>query len=119
MEHRGQLNLKQHLQYGKSQARDFGAQISDATISLLAYNLMAYQKARTDYASYTSMFQSIREDTVQPHIMKRYWLEVYAGLQSIAATFSIHIDQLFEQLLSSTSLLKTMAHISQCLSCET
>ena len=37
--------LKQHLGYGKCQSRDFEAQISDATHTLMAYNYLSHLKA--------------------------------------------------------------------------
>ena len=37
--------LKQHLLYGKCMSRDFDAQISDATQSLICYNLLSHIKA--------------------------------------------------------------------------
>jgi len=55
---------KQYLQLGKCQSWDFDAQIADATISLLQYILLAYNKRFQAYESIGDLFKSQQAEVI-------------------------------------------------------
>jgi len=65
--------LKQLLGYGKSQSRDFDGQISDATTSLICYNVLSHIKAINDHQSIGYLFSNISQQSLHPTIMQKFW----------------------------------------------
>ena len=65
--------LKQYLQLGKCQSRDFDAQIASVTISLLLYIFLSYSKRITDYASLQGLFENFKNELYVKTLAERIW----------------------------------------------
>lgn len=93
--------IKQHLGYGQSQSRDFDGQISDATLSLMAYNELSYQKAINDYESIGYLFAEVSQDWLKPNIIERFWSYLYELLLEISEAFNKDVQELINLVLKS------------------
>lgn len=102
--------IKQHLGYGKSQAQDFDGQISDATLSLMAYNELSYHKAINEYESIGNLFAEISQSWLKPNLIERFWNYLYDLLVEISETFNKDIQELIEIVLKSEKSFLKLAN---------
>lgn len=65
--------LKQHLNLGKCQSRDFDAQIASVTISLILYTLLSYVKRMESYETMGELFRIIGHDMQEKTLAERLW----------------------------------------------
>jgi hypothetical protein len=65
--------LKQHLQLGKSQSRDFDAQIASITISMILYIFLSYFRRMNAYETIGELFELIKNDVCEKNIAQRLW----------------------------------------------
>jgi Transposase DDE domain len=66
--------LKQHLQLGKCQSRDFDAQIASVTVSLILYTFLAYLRRKSDYETIGGLFALINRDLCEKNLAERIWM---------------------------------------------
>lgn len=111
--------VKQHLGYGKCQARDFDGQISDATASLMAYNQLSYQKAINEYETIGYLFQEISQDWLSPNLIERFWNYLYELLIELAEAFNKDIQELIDIVMQSDGLFSKLPKILAKLTTET
>lgn len=65
--------LKQHLQLGKCQSRDFDAQIASVTISMILYIFLTYFRRMNAYESIGGLFELIKDDICEKNLAQRLW----------------------------------------------
>jgi len=65
--------LKQHLQLGKCQSRDFDAQIASITISMILYIFLSYFRRMNAYETIGGLFELIKEDLCEKNLAQRLW----------------------------------------------
>lgn len=111
--------LKQHLNFGKCQARDFDAQIADTTITLAAYNHLSQVKAINAYESIGHLFDEVSRQQLSPTLMQRFWNEFYSVIKQIASLVNTNFDELLEHAIRSTTFLKDWQRINHLLTSET
>ena len=111
--------LKQHLGFGKCSSRDFDAQISDITMCLAAYNHLSQVKAVNDYQSIGNLFDEISRQQLSPTLMQRFWNELYAAIQEIAALVDTNFDVLLKRIITSTTFAKNWQRVNLLLTSET
>lgn len=108
--------IKQHLGYGQSQSRDFDGQISDAALSLMAYNELSYQKAINDYESIGYLFAEVSQDWLKPNLIERFWSCLYELLIEISEVFNKDVQELIKLVLKSdkffSKLLNSFANLT-------
>jgi len=63
--------LKQKFNYGKCQSRNFGGQIADHTICLMAYNCMSVDKCINEHESIGALFEAIKQNWITPTVMEK------------------------------------------------
>ena len=78
---------KTHFQLGKSQSRDFDAQIADVTISMIQYNIFSLAKRFSDYETLGELFKDAKDSAIELTISKRLWL-LFLELINIIADFA-------------------------------
>jgi hypothetical protein len=66
--------LKQYLNLGKCQSRDFDAQIANVTISLILYTFLTYVKRMESYETMGELFRLIGDDMCEKSLAERLWL---------------------------------------------
>ena len=65
--------LKQHLQLGRCQSRDFDAQIANATVSMILYVFLSYFRRMNAYETLGALFEVIKEDVYEKNLAQRLW----------------------------------------------
>ena len=65
--------LKQHLQLGKCQSRDFDAQIASVTISMILYMFLSYFRRMNAYETIGGLFELIKDDMCEKNLAQRLW----------------------------------------------
>ena len=60
--------LKQHLQLGKCQFKDFDVQIASVTISMILYILLSYFRRMNAYETIGRLFVLIKDDLCEKNI---------------------------------------------------
>lgn len=98
--------LKQHLQFGKCQARDFDGQIADNTICLLTYNLLSSYKCKNEYESLGALFSHIEQSWIKPTIMQKFWSVINRVIETIAEALELEVDKLKKLIISEDKVLK-------------
>ncbi len=89
--------LKQHLQLGKCQSRDFDAQIADTTQVLMTYNFLSEIKAVNQHESIGGLFRDVSSNWISPTVMQNFWNHVFALIQMIAQTFKIPLIDIIDR----------------------
>lgn len=96
--------MKQYLGLGKSQSRDFDAQIADTTISLIRYIMLAYIKRFRDYETIGGIFSSIKQYILEYTMAERIWIIIYKTFQTIAKIYEISTKKLMQKLFENKEL---------------
>jgi hypothetical protein len=65
--------LKQHLQLGRCQSRDFDAQIASVTISMILYMFLSYLRRKNAYDSVGRLFELMGEEILEKTLAQRLW----------------------------------------------
>ena len=89
--------LKQYLQLGKCQSRDFDAQIASVTISLVLYIFLSYSKRTTEYASLYGIYEEFRDELYVKTVAERLWELFDELLEVIIKQISEHGVIVFAQ----------------------
>jgi len=111
--------LKQLLGYGKSQSRDFDGQISDATTSLMCYNVLSHLKAIEQHQSIGYLFSKLSQQWLQPTIMQKFWQQFYWAIQQLAELINKPVEQIIEILINQSTFIKTLRKLNLALTTET
>lgn len=98
--------LKQQFNYGKSQSRNFGGQIADHTISLMAYNYMSLNKCKNDYESIEALFKNMKQNWIRPTVMEKFWEMLYAFATKLAEKFERTVDYILKLMLEDDEFAK-------------
>lgn len=103
---------KQHFQMGKSQARDFDAQIADVTISMIQYNIFSLAKRFSDYETLGELFKDAKDSAIELTISKRLWLLFLELINLIAGYAEIDMMDFMENIIqdgnSENKLIKML-----------
>ncbi len=94
---------KQHFELGKSQSRDFDAQIADTTISMLQYNIFSLAKRFGAYETLGELFKDAKESVIELTVCKRMWGFFLELISIIAELFEIEPDELIEKFISANT----------------
>lgn len=66
--------VKQYLEFGKCQSRDFDAQIASTTLCFLLYTFLVYYRSITAYKSLEGLFKTINDDICEKTVAERLWV---------------------------------------------
>lgn len=92
---------KQHFGLGKSQSRDFDAQIADTTISMLQYNIFSLAKRFADYETLGGIFKDAKDSLIELTVCKRIWEFFMELICLISDLFEIDPDELMERIITA------------------
>ena len=90
---------KQDLLLGKSQSRDFDAQIADVTLSLMRYILLNYYQRIHYGTSIGGLFRQLAQSAVKENILAGINLYFVKLLQFFAGMAGIDFITFYEDLL--------------------
>ena len=103
---------KQHFGLGKSQSRDFDAQIADTTISILQYNIFSLAKRFGAYETLGELFREAKDAIIELTVCQRIWEFFLEIINIISEVFEIEPDDMMEQFIavepSDNKLMKLM-----------
>ncbi|MBN1181600.1 MAG: hypothetical protein JXB49_04875 [Bacteroidales bacterium] len=90
---------KQYFDLGKSQSRDFNAQIADITIAIAQYNIFSPAKRFSSYETIGDIFSGSKEQLLDLTIAKRLWGFILELLEIMADYFDSNINDLIISIL--------------------
>jgi hypothetical protein len=104
---------KQHFGLGKSQSRDFDAQIADTTLSMMQFNIFSLAKRFADYETLGELFDKTKDAIIELTVCKRIWGFFLEIIGIIGELFEIEFDDLISKLINANNandnkLLKMM-----------
>jgi hypothetical protein len=91
---------KQYFQLAKCQSRDFDAQIADAFICMIQYNIFRLAKRFANYETLGGLFDDTREFVLELTVCKRLWGFYLEFIQLIALIVDVDPDELIERILA-------------------
>jgi hypothetical protein len=92
---------KQYFGLGKSQSRDFDAQIADTTISIIQYNIFSLAKRFTAYETIGEIFAESKDQVLELTIAQRLWLFILELLEILAGLFDSNINDLIIKIINT------------------
>jgi hypothetical protein len=95
--------MKQHFQLGKSQSRDFDAQIADTSISMMQYNIFNLAKRFSSYETLGELFKDAQGSVMELTICKRLWLCFIEFVAIISDICDVDPDDLMEKIFAEKS----------------
>jgi hypothetical protein len=98
---------KQHLQLGKSQSRDFDAQIADTTITMIQYLLLGLCKRFNSYETLGQMFDKESRQLLELTIADKIWGLMLELVNEICEILEISVELLIEKLIDEENGEKT------------
>ena len=98
--------MKQHMQFGKCQSRDFDAQIADQTTSLILYNYLSTFKTINCHQSIGLLFNEIKDRNIMPTVMDKFWSIVNEIAAKIEKLFGIEIDEILDLFLNDSEIIQ-------------
>lgn len=105
---------KQYFGLGKSQSRDFDAQIADITISIIQYNIFSLAKRFIAYETIGEIFAESKDQIMELTIAQRLWLFILELLEILADLFDSNINDLIIRIINTDNnnnkLIKLMQH---------
>ena len=90
---------KTYFGLGKSQSRDFDAQIADISISMVQYNLFSLAKRFTSYETLGALFNETRETMIELTICKRLWGFIQELLALLADIFELDLEVVMSRII--------------------
>ncbi len=105
---------KQYFGLGKSQSRDFDAQIADTTISMLQYNIFSLAKRFGAYETLGELFRDAKESVIELTVCKRIWGFFLELISIISDLFEIDPDELIEKIISASESENKFIRLMQC-----
>lgn len=100
--------MKQHLNLGKCQARDFDSQIADATIAMIRYIMIAYLKRFRDYETLGGIFSDTKKFIIEYNLAEKIWGLLCEIIRSIAELFEMPINRIMRKLFNNPQFEKTI-----------
>lgn len=98
--------MKQHMQFGKCQSRDFDAQIAGQTTSLILYNYLSTFKTINYHQSIGMLFRDIKDRNIMPTVMQKFWDIVFKIAKKIERFFDIESDKITQLFLTDPEIVK-------------
>ena len=91
---------KQHFRLGKSQSRDFDAQIADTSLSLIQYNIFSLAKRIEAYETLGGLFEETQKKALELTLWQRIW-ELFIEISTLLAeTFEIEPNEFMTKILA-------------------
>jgi len=94
---------KQHFGLGKSQSRDFDAQIADTTICIIQYNVFSLAKRFSSYETLGGLFANSQEAVKELTICRRLWGLMLEIIKQLADLFEVDCNDLIPKLIQDNN----------------
>jgi hypothetical protein len=90
---------KKYFGLGKSQSRDFNAQIADISISMIQYNIFSVAKRFTSYETLGALFNETKDTVMELTICKRLWGFILELLAMLADIFDVDLEEVMSRMI--------------------
>ena len=90
---------KTYFGLGKSQSRDFDAQIADISISMMQYNIFSLAKRFTSYETLGALFNETKDTVIELTICKRLRGFVLELLAMLADIFEVEMEEVMSRII--------------------
>lgn len=107
---------KQHFGLGKSQSRDFDAQIADTTICIIHYNVFSLAKRFSSYETLGELFRAAQASIVELTICQKIWGLVIEIINLVAGLFEVDYNEVIPELIRSNKENKILKLVQ--ISCQ-
>ena len=95
---------KQHFGLGKSQSRDFDAQIADTTLSMLQFNIFSLAKRFNSYETLGGLFEQAKDSIIELTVCKRIWGFFKEVINLIGELFEIEPEELITKIITENNI---------------
>ncbi len=113
-------DMKQYLNFGKCQSKDFDAHIATMTITCLNYIALAFAKRFDEYESLGKVFLSYKDILLQDHLVKRLWQLIIKIYVECFAELGVQLDDFILKIIKSNGLNTMIENLfNACLSLNT
>ena len=97
---------KSLLGLGKSQSRNFAAQIASISVTVLQYNILGTVKRFTSYETIGRLFNQATDGVVQLSVTERIWGVLQQLVRIIAEAFEINDERVMDTLINRSETFK-------------
>lgn len=102
---------RQLLNLGKCQSNHFDAQIAETTVSMIAYILLSLRFRYEHYESRGALYRTMNAEKLDETLDRRLWGLFVELILSVAVTFELDPDVLFEKILTNEEARGLMAKL--------
>jgi hypothetical protein len=107
---------KQLLGLGKCQSNHFDAQIADATLSIMRYTILSYEKQKRSYQTLGGLFREFKSQTTELLLNQRIWGLLQKLLNHLGKWLDIDLQQLMKTLFVDDQCCKEILQMLEVLS---
>ena len=97
---------KNLLGLGKSQSRNFAAQIASISVTVLQYNILGTVKRFTSYETIGRLFNQATDGVIQLSVTERIWGVLQQLVRIIAEAFEINDERVMDTLINRSDTFK-------------
>lgn len=90
---------KKYFGLGKSQSRDFNAQIADISVSMIQYNIFSLAKRFSSYETLGGLFNKTKDMMIELTICKRIWGFILELLALLADIFELDLEEVMARII--------------------
>jgi hypothetical protein len=94
------------LGLGKSQSRDFAAQIASISVTMLQYNILSMVKRFEAYQTIGGLFNEASKGVIQLSVTERIWEILQELVRIIAETFETEDERVLNVLINRSESFK-------------
>jgi len=94
------------LGLGKSQSRDFAAQIASISVTVLQYNILSTVKRFEAYQTIGGLFNEATDGVIQLSVTERIWGVLQELVRIIAETFETDDERVLDALINRSETFK-------------
>jgi hypothetical protein len=95
---------KQYLRLGKSQNTDFYGQVTDATLTMITYTILALNKRFEAYETLGTLFRDTQKELLEKTLCQRIELVILKIVRDLLEILCIDVDASLYRLMSSENV---------------
>ncbi len=92
---------KQLFNLGRCQSSNFDAQVTETTISMIAYLLLTLRFRYDNYESKGALFRSMNADVLRETLDRRIWGLIIELVCTVCEVLDLDAQNLFEKMLAN------------------
>jgi hypothetical protein len=104
-------DMKQFLNFGKCQSKDFDAHIASITITCINYIALAFAKRFDDYESMGLLFLSVKDILLQDHLVKKLWAVIIQIYVECFAELGASLEVFIHKVINSNGLNNIISNL--------